>query len=278
MSTESGKADVSPPGRGYAQGPVRRAILLLAGRGRRLGPLTEEMPKCMVEVDGVPILERALEALGDCGVREVVLVVGYRADQVRRFTRDRFDGLTLRYVVNERHSETNTAYSLWLAREYLDTDLLLLEGDIVFDHTAIRRILETAGAASAWAAVPVGPGRDEGILLARSRGERVRRVDLVRPPDTRPPELSHKCGGIQLLKAPTAVAFARALDGAVADGGARVYADLVLGELLTDHEMRLCSLQDVRWAEVDDPDDLERAREVFAPEAPVSGQRAGVEG
>ena len=91
---------------------TKRAILLLAGRGRRLGRLTADRPKCMVQVAGVPILERALRTLGRVGVSELVLVVGYRQDQIRKSIGTTFENMDVRYVSNELHAETNTAYSL----------------------------------------------------------------------------------------------------------------------------------------------------------------------
>lgn len=247
---------------------VGRAILLLAGRGRRLGALTADRPKCMVEVNGEPILGRMLRLLASSDVGEAVLVVGYREDQVRAFAGDRFEGMDVRYVVNERHSETNTAYSLWLARRYLDRDLFLLEGDIVFEASALARLLSIGAGASGWAAVPVGPGRDEGILLAGEDDGRVYGVELVREPAGRCASLGHKCAGIQLLDSGTARAFAAALDRAVGSGGTRVFADLVLAGMLADRPVRLCSLNGARWAEIDDPLDLARARRIFASDSP----------
>ncbi len=229
-----------------------------------MGRLTELRPKCMLEVGGEPILARTLRLLSAATVEEVVLVVGYRDDQVRAFLGSRFAGMRVRYVMNERHSETNTAYSLWLARRFLDRDLFLLEGDIVFDVEALWALRELESGVSGWAAVPVAPGRDEGILLAGLRGSDVARVDLVREPTSRTEAFAHKCAGIQLLDGETARSLADRLDETVRSGGTRVFADLVLGSLLSERPVRLCSLDGARWAEIDDPDDLRAARAAFS--------------
>lgn len=241
----------------------KRAILLLAGAGRRLGALTEDRPKCLVEVEGASILERSLRALAGHGVEEAVLVVGYRSDRVEAFAGGTLEGMRLSYVRNEAYAETNTAYSLWLARESLDERVLLLEGDILFDPAALERLCSAAGEDSAWAANPVGPRRNEGILLGTSAEGRIDRVTLVRNPETRDAGLTHKCGGIQSLSASMARALATRLDEVVPDGGRRVFADLVLGELLHIEPVRLCSLAGTPWAEIDDPLDLARARSAF---------------
>jgi choline kinase len=241
-----------------------RAILLLAGRARRLGKLTEHQPKCLVRVAGTSILERALEKLSASGVSEVVLVVGYQAERVREFAAGSYGGMTVRYVFNERYLETNTAYSLWLAREYLRSQVLLLEGDILFEGKALESVHSEANGGSAWAALPVDAERNEGILLESTDAGAVKRVALVREPEEGSPSLTHKCAGIQLLSESAARAFGARLEDTMDDGGTRIFADLVLGEVLKSHPVRLCSLEGIRWAEIDDPSDLVRARAIFA--------------
>lgn len=240
-----------------------RAILLLAGRARRLGSLTENDPKCLVRIGSSSILERALQGLSQCGVREIVLVVGYASERVKQFARDAYDGMDIRYVYNESYLETNTAYSLWLAREYMLSRVLVLEGDILFDAKALERLNAEANGGSAWAALPVKARRDEGILLERTDAGNVGRVALVREPQLRQPTLAYKCAGIQLLSEATARAFASKLEETLNAGGTRMFADLVLGKVLKRHPVRLCSLEGIRWAEIDDPMDLAHARAVF---------------
>jgi NDP-sugar pyrophosphorylase family protein len=249
---------------------AEKAILLLAGRGRRLGSLTDSRPKCLIPVGGRAILARSLAALAASGVREAVLVLGYRAELVREAVgRSSTGNMEIHYVVNERYEYTNTAYSLWLAREHFDDAVMLVEGDIVFGAGLVRRLSETAGPHSSWAAVPVGPSRDEGILLEELEEGRVGRVVRVTDPASRPAYLTWKCGGLQLLAAPLAAAMVRGLDEEVRGGGERTFADLVLGRHAPDHVVRICPVEAERWAEIDDTADLVRARATFSTEEGV---------
>lgn len=243
---------------------VNRAILLLAGRGLRMGSLTENGPKCLLEVGGVSILERALRSLRQCEVSEAILVVGYQSEQIQYVFGHQYAGIDIQYVVNHRFDETNTAYSLWLARDYLDVDCLLLEGDVVFDVQVLKRVLRCSKGRSVWASIPVTRGQDEGVLLGRSENGYIAQVCLVSQSNCRPPGLNYKCAGIQLLTAKMACTFALRLDHAICSGQTRVFADLVLGEVLDQTSMVLCSLDGLRWGEVDSVQDLERVQQLFS--------------
>ncbi|MGH9077781.1 MAG: NTP transferase domain-containing protein [Acidimicrobiales bacterium] len=127
------------------EGPVpRRAMILAAGLGQRMRPLTADVPKCLVEVNGEPILFRSLRALAGAGVREAVIVVGYEAAQVRRRVGRHFAGLDIVYVEAPTFATTNNIRSLWDARRYCDEDILLIEGDVVFDRDVVVRLPSTA--------------------------------------------------------------------------------------------------------------------------------------
>ncbi len=118
-----------------------RAIVLAAGLGSRLRPLTDLRPKPLVEVNGMPILHNALRNLEAIGVGEVTVVVGYRKDAIQYACGSRFGGVEINYVESTVFDRTGSAYSLWLAREVLlSGDCLLLEGDVFFEQDALRRL------------------------------------------------------------------------------------------------------------------------------------------
>ncbi|SVB30200.1 uncharacterized protein METZ01_LOCUS183054, partial [marine metagenome] len=104
---------------------VRRAVILAAGRGNRLHALTGDTPKCLTEIVGEPILERALHALASLGIAEAVVVIGHMGAMVRSRIGPRFDGIDILYVEAPDYATTNNIRSLWDARDYLDQDLVL---------------------------------------------------------------------------------------------------------------------------------------------------------
>ncbi len=112
-----------------------RAVIIAAGSGKSLLPLTEERPKCLLEIKGRSILERQLETLRACGIHDVVVVRGYRKEKVTL--------PALRYYDNDRYEETGELYSLFIAEPELQGRLLFLYSDILFDETVLQKLLRS---------------------------------------------------------------------------------------------------------------------------------------
>ena len=96
-----------------------QAIILAAGMGRRLGELTDDNTKCMLEVNGTRLIHRTLDNLTEVGIKRVILVVGYKAENVKRLIGNRYKDIDIVYVENKIYDKTNNIYSLYLAKDYL---------------------------------------------------------------------------------------------------------------------------------------------------------------
>ncbi|MFC1898727.1 aminotransferase class I/II-fold pyridoxal phosphate-dependent enzyme [Chloroflexota bacterium] len=120
--------------------PVRKAIILAAGVGSRLMPFTEHSPKCLAPVNGVPILNNMLTNLAESGVTEAVIVVGYLKEKIYDSIGTSFNGMKISYIESDRYDTTNNIYSLWLAREHLEEDVILLESDVFFDRLLLDKL------------------------------------------------------------------------------------------------------------------------------------------
>lgn len=119
-----------------------QAIILAAGMGRRLGRHTKDNTKCMVEVNGRRLIDRMLTQLSGLGLRRVVIVVGYKGDNLKRHIGSRYEGrLNIEYVENPVYDRTNNIYSLFLAKDKLkEDDTLLLESDLIFSDRMLPMI------------------------------------------------------------------------------------------------------------------------------------------
>lgn len=114
------------------------AVFLLAGRGSRLEKYTEIIPKCLVEVSGTPILHRMLDILVNRNIRKVILVVGYRWEDIFNSVGDNWKGIEIQYVINHNWSKTNNIVSFYLAKEHIKDNFLLIEGDVVISQNALN--------------------------------------------------------------------------------------------------------------------------------------------
>jgi choline kinase len=130
----------APPG--FEQQQVRTALLLAAGTGSRLAPLTDHMPKCLVPVNEISILERLVDALRLHNFKRLVIVVGYQADAIRNFLGTRAGGMKITYINSPVYKTTNNIYSLWLARKEINEPFLLIESDLVFDPEMLKDMLQ----------------------------------------------------------------------------------------------------------------------------------------
>lgn len=119
-----------------------QAIILAAGMGKRLGELTKYNTKCMVSVNGMTLIERALKTLLPFSLKRVVIVVGYGGDKLKEYIGSKYNGLNVEYVENEVYESTNNIYSLYLAKDYLQSDdTLLLESDVIFDSSIVKKMI-----------------------------------------------------------------------------------------------------------------------------------------
>jgi len=110
-----------------------RAIIIAAGRGSRLGHITNNLPKPLVEVNGKSILERQISLFNKMGISDIVVVTGYRRDKIKF--------KNIKYVVNNDYSTTEQLYSLMKARDVFSGELIVSYGDIIYDEEILRKIV-----------------------------------------------------------------------------------------------------------------------------------------
>lgn len=117
-----------------------QAIILTAGEGTRMRPLTVTKPKTMLQVGGKPILQYNVESLRDAGVKEITMVVGYREDVIKEHFRDGADyGVNIKYVTQEER--LGTAHAIGSTRDNVDGTFIILNGDIIVDPVLIKDLI-----------------------------------------------------------------------------------------------------------------------------------------
>lgn len=117
------------------------ALLLAAGTGSRLRPLTIKAPKCLTMVGGYSILERLIHILRLQGIKRLIVVIGHQGDRIREFLQKKAIDIQVDYVTNPIYQTTNNIYSLWLARQQISEPFLLVESDLIFEFSMLNDML-----------------------------------------------------------------------------------------------------------------------------------------
>ena len=125
-------------------------VILAAGMAKRLRPLTDERPKCLLTVGQRTLLQRTVDGILAAGISELVVVTGYRAQMIRDFLTSNYPDLTIHFIDNPDYAHNNNIFSLWLTRPFTEgRDFLLLDSDILFDPEIIPAVLSAEGSALA---------------------------------------------------------------------------------------------------------------------------------
>jgi histidinol-phosphate/aromatic aminotransferase/cobyric acid decarboxylase-like protein/choline kinase len=243
-----------------------KAIILAAGYGNRMRPLTDSMHKTMLEVAGETIIGRIIGGLLENGISDIVVVTGYRAEELKNFLNSTFSKVKFTFVHNEKYRETNNIYSMALAFEAvtMDSDIILIESDLIYRPDIIRRLIKSP--------------YDNVALVDRYRhgmdgtvvSVQEKRITNVIPSHLQPEnfDFSDKYKTLNIYKfskelcetsfKKLLVYYANAIDN-------NCYYELILGILIYMQKETVYAeiVEGESWAEVDDPNDLQVAEFAF---------------
>lgn len=125
------------------QKPKIKAIILAAGVGSRIKPLTDNCPKSLLKVGGNTILEMMIAHIQDCEINEVIFVLGYLQEQIKDYVKTKFPDLNAHFVTNDKYAVTNTGYSLMLTKDFVgDSAFIKFDADVVFDKEILKKLIE----------------------------------------------------------------------------------------------------------------------------------------
>jgi choline kinase len=244
-----------------------KAIILSAGQGRRLLPLTEELPKCALALAGRSILGWQIDQLARGGVEEIVVVTGFGAERVEDDLRSRPLAAEVRTLFNPFYELADNLASCWEARGEMTGDFLLLNGDTLFESEVLRRVLD-APHRPVTVATDVKSSYDADDMKVRVDGERLVRVGKDLPL----PDVDGESIGMLLFRGGGAAWFRNSLERAIRRPQAlRQWYLSVVDEMARTGRVSTASVHPLSWVEVDTPSDLARARDLIERWAAASG-------
>jgi L-glutamine-phosphate cytidylyltransferase len=228
-----------------------RGVILAAGKGARLNGTAADRPKCLVKIGRVSLLQRQIGALRSAGVRDIVVVAGYQADRVRR---EAGSGVTI--VENPQFAETNSLYSLWLARGFLTGGFIGLNCDVLFhrrllDDLLTARYEDALLVAPREISMPYGPEE----MKVTVRAGRV--VAISKSLD--PIEADGENVGIVRFGQSGARLLVEILDRTIASGRLRDWAPYAFECFACERPLYAIGTRGLPWIEIDFPEDYQRA-------------------
>ena len=236
-----------------------KALILAAGLGSRLAPLTDTLPKALVKVNGMPILFRQIECLRQNGVSDITVVCGYLADVLKSGVHAAFPDIHI--IENTEYAETNNMYSAYLARgRFAGLPFVMMNADVFFDPSVIRTLLEDKNENAV--VVEIGRYLEESMKVARS-GDRLSRISKQIPPG----EAYGTSIDVYKFSAAGGKAFfdkcAEYIEGRKER---KLWSEVALNDIFSSTAFRACPLAG-RWLEIDNHEDLAQAQALFASPA-----------
>lgn len=236
-----------------------KAIILSAGQGKRLLPLTRSLPKCLLPLCGRPLLEWQLRALAANGVAEAVVVVGFAADAVEAaLDRVRLPGLRVRALFNPFYGVAENIGSCYLALPEMTGDVLILNGDTLFEPAVLATVAARA-AAPVTVTIDRKPAYDaDDMKVCLEGGGRVRAIGKTLPPEL----VDGESIGLLLFRGDGGARFAAAIRAVLREpeGTRRWYLSVIDRLARAGEGVEAVSIEGLQWGEVDYPADAERAR------------------
>jgi len=243
---------------------ITTALLLAAGTGSRLRPLTLDAPKCLTEVSGEPILGRLVDNLRLQGIKRLVVVTGYLDHCIREFLEENAADMHLDYVFNPVYKTTNNIYSLWLAQKTIKEPFVLIESDLVFEASMLEPML----IADKIAVSNILPWMN-GTVVRLNTDKAVTAFHVSNDVDD---ERSYKTVNICSLSSQSWQRVIARLDRYIEDGRVNDYYETVFADMVADASLEFDAVffDENKWYEIDAVKDLHQAELMF-PRVPAIG-------
>lgn len=231
-----------------------KAVILAAGVGSRLRPLTDKLPKCLVGVEGQSILERQIRSFLEAGIEQITVVSGYMGDKVASMVQER-GFRDVRVVHNADYARTNNMYSLYLVRDHLTDQCLLANGDVVFDPAIIRDLL--AAPRGSLIAAEKGSYDDESMKIVVDFETRVTAISKAIEPTM---AYGNSIDVYRLSKTAALELQEQIRFHVEKERNLNLWTEVAIDQILARVEFRPFDIGARYWMEIDTLDDLEKAR------------------
>lgn len=237
-----------------------QAIILAAGIGSRLRPIVYTRPKPLTQVANTRIIFHSINALVSSGVNDIIIVAGYKKDILIREIEEQFPNSNIKFVINDDYETTNNSYSLYLAKEFLDSDTFVLNADVIFDAEVISSLIKEKNSCFA---IDTSQYMEESMKV-QVEGGLVTNISKEITEDA-----AHGCSiDVYKFNAKDSKSIKQALIETVETKNKKMlWTEVILDELCREQTIQVSpvAIGNARWVEIDNLSDLVLADEVFNP-------------
>ncbi|MDF1763305.1 MAG: phosphocholine cytidylyltransferase family protein [Oleibacter sp.] len=238
-----------------------KAIILAAGIGSRIKPMTNDRPKCLLKVGGYTILERMISHITDCGISEVVFVLGYLQEQIKDYVKSTFPNLNSSFVINDKYAETNTGYSLMMSKNLVKgSSFVKFDADVVFDVAILKNLMASKFLNCLCIDKDMHLDAEEIKVIVDDQGRVFRASKLVNPNDAVGESI-----GIEKIDHRSAELLFQELENMMRDkSNHQAYYEAAYERLIGRGVIFYpLDIGKLRWVEIDTKDDFIKAEKIF---------------
>ena len=242
----------------FGDNRITTALLLAAGTGSRLYPLTKSSPKCLTLVNETSILERLLNNLKKQGFKRLVIVTGYQKECIKEFLGSKSGDLTIEYIHSPLYRTTNNIYSLWMARNIINEPFVLFESDLVLNTSLLDEMVFP----DKMAVAEMQPWLD-GTTVSVSKTNQV--TQFQKATTEAYSDIRYKTVNIYSFSLSSWKAVVKRLNQYISEGNVNCYYETVFSEMIDDKSLTFesVSFDHKPWYEIDTIHDLAEAEKLF---------------
>ena len=233
-----------------------KALILAAGLGTRLAPITNDRPKSLVPVNGKPILLKQIENLHENGITDIIIVSGYKADILEKTVHEIYPEINI--IESVDYATTNNMYSAYIAREAIgDNSFLMMNADVFYDASVIKALLENSDDNAI--VTDVGTYIEESMKVVEKKGRLIKISKTILPEEA----LGVSIDVYKFSREGGNAFFAKCVEYIESKKELKMWSEVALNDILPEVVFKACPLEG-RWLEIDNYDDLSAAEKLFA--------------
>lgn len=240
-----------------------KAVILAAGMGTRLRPVTEKIPKALIKINEKPLLEYSLDILNEYNIMELIIVTGYHADLIEKKIGDNYKDIKITYVKNEKYSETGSMYSFSQVKKMIDEDVILLESDLLYEPKAVEALLGGKYKDAILVSELLNSGDD--VYICTDDKNEIIYLGKEVPQNYKDKIKGALVGISKYSKEFLNILFKKAQSDYEKNECNYHYEETVLEAASTDCPVHALFCPDLNWIEIDNKNDLIKAKEEIYP-------------